>query len=139
MAEQVLSEQRRKEIPGWGADADPRKRPGVPMILKPEAREGAHWETPERQPSPPYPVLKRVELNALTPVFGTAAPPRGLSGVLRRVAYGIPEHRVRHVLLLLVADRVDVVESRLRRHPVQSLGAVLGAVGGGWLLGRLRA
>jgi hypothetical protein len=53
------------------------------------------------------------------------------------MAYGIAEHEVRHVALLL-ADRVDVVESRLRHRPLQSLGSVLGLVGGGWLLGRLR-
>ncbi|PTL79709.1 hypothetical protein [Vitiosangium sp. GDMCC 1.1324] len=140
MAEQVSSEQMRKEIPGWGVDADPRNRPGVPMILKPQVREGAHWEVPERQPPPPYPVLKRVELKELTPTFGTGVPPRGLSGVLRRVAYDIPEHLVRHILLLLLADRVDVVESRVRRQPVTSLGALLGLVGGGlWLGRRLRA
>ena len=140
MAEQqVTTEQVRQQIPGWGVDGDPKRRPGVPMLLKPQVREGAHWEQPERQPKPDFPVLKRAALEELTPAFGTAAPPRGLSGVLRRVAYGLPEHRVRHVMLLLLADRVDVVESRLRGRPVQSLGAVLGLVGGGWLLGRLRS
>ncbi len=138
MADQVTSEQVYREIPGWGVDGDPRRRPGVPMLLKPQVREGAHWEEPERQPPPDVPVLKRVELQELTPTFSTAVPPRGLSGVLRRVAYGIPEHLVRHVMLLLLADRVDVVESRLLRSPVQSLSAVLGMVGGGWLLSRLR-
>jgi hypothetical protein len=126
-------------IPGWGVDGDPRNRPGVPMLLKPPVRKGAHWETPERQPPPDFPVLKRVELDELTPTFGTAAPPRGLSGRMRRRAYEIPEHLVRRVMLLLMADRVDVVESRLRGHPGRVLGAVLGLVGGGWLLGRLRS
>ncbi|QRN97810.1 hypothetical protein JRI60_01620 [Archangium violaceum] len=139
MAEQMTSEQVHRQIPGWGVDGDPKKRPGVPMLLKPEVREGAHWEAPERQRLPDVPVLKRAELKELTATFSTAVPPRGLSGVLRRVAYGIPEHLVRHVMLLLVADRVDVVESRLRRGPIQSLSAVLGVVGGGWLLSRLRA
>ncbi|WP_257462051.1 hypothetical protein [Archangium lipolyticum] len=138
MAERVTSEKVHREIPGWGVDGDPGKRPGVPMLLKPRVRGGAHWEAPERQPPPDVPVLKRAELKELTPTFSTAVPPRGLSGVLRRVAYGIPEHLVRHVMLLLIADRVDVVESRLRRNPAQSLSAVLGMVGGGWLLGRLR-
>lgn len=127
-----------REIPGWGVDGDPRKRPGVPMLLEPEPREGAHWEQPERQPEPDVPVLKRVELDELTPAFGTAVPPKGVSGMLRRMAYGVPEHKVRHVALLLLADRVDVMESRLRRQPLRTLGAVLGLVGGGWLVGRLR-
>ncbi|WP_309896598.1 hypothetical protein [Archangium sp.] len=102
------------EIPGWGVDGDPRKRPGVPMLLKPRRRPGAHWKEPERQRPPDVPVLKRKERDELTPTFGTALPPRGLSGVLKRVAYELPEHSVRHVLLLLLSDRVDVVESRLR-------------------------
>jgi len=139
MAEQdtTTAEQVHADIPGWGADGDPRMRPGVPMLLKPEPRGGAHWDRPERQPPPDFPVLKRAELDELTPAFGTAAPPKGLSGVLRRVAYAIPENRVRHVMLLLVADRVDVLESRLLGSPAKTLGTVLGMVGGGWLLGRL--
>ena len=39
------------------------------------------------------PILIGVEIDHLTPVFGTAQPPRGLSGVLRRAAYGIPDTR----------------------------------------------
>ncbi|MCY1083261.1 hypothetical protein [Archangium lansingense] len=136
--EPSTSEQVHADIPGWGVDGDPRNRPGVPMLLKPEPRGGAHWERPERQPPPDFPVLKRAELDELTPAFGTAVPPKGLSGVLRSVAYSIPENRVQHVMLLLMADRVDVLESRLLRSPVKSLGAVLGLVGGGWLLSRLR-
>jgi hypothetical protein len=50
----------------------------------------------------------------LTPVFGTAQPPRGPSGVLRRAAYRIPEHRALHWLLLVVADRVDVAQHGFR-------------------------
>ncbi|MFE8603811.1 hypothetical protein KYC5002_51340 [Archangium violaceum] len=141
MAEQeemTTAERIHADIPGWGVDGDPGSRPGVPMLLKPERRGGAHWERPERQPPPDFPVLKRAELDELTPAFGTAVPPKGLSGVLRRVAYAIPENRVPHVMLLLVADRVDVLESRVFRSPAKSLGAVLGLVGGGWLLGKLR-
>jgi hypothetical protein len=139
MAEEDMttSEQIHADIPGWGVDGDPETRPGVPMLLKPQPRGGAHWKQPERQPPPDFPVLKRAELDELTPAFGTAAPPRGLSGVLRRVAYAIPENRTRHVMLLLVADRVDVLESRLLGTPAKSLGMVLSLVGGRWLLDRL--
>jgi len=49
-----------------------------------------------------------MELGALTPVFGTAQPPAGLSGILRRMAYRVPEHRPRHWMPLMLADRVDV-------------------------------
>ena len=133
-----MASQEHTRIPGWGVDGDPERRPGVPMLLRPEVRGGAHWEQPERQPPPAVPVLKRASLDELPPVFSTALPPKGLSGLLRRKAYAIPEYEMRHVLLLLLADRVDVVEERLRHRPAKMLGAVLGMVGGGMLLGRLR-
>jgi hypothetical protein len=133
-----MAQQEHSRIKGWGADEDPRNRPGVPMLLKPHVRGGAHWEQPERQPPPEVPVFKRESLEELTPVFSTANPPKGLSGFMRGVAYGIPEHHFRHVALLLLADRVDTLESRLSAQPARALGTVLGVVGGGWLLNKLR-
>jgi len=78
----------------------------------------------------------------LTPVFGTSAPTKGLSGVIRRYSYArFSEARAAHWLLLVAADRVDAVEghlhsllsirpdnpitqtgvlSEVRRHPVKS-------------------
>jgi hypothetical protein len=49
------------------------------------------------------------------PVFGTAQPLHGLSGLVRRIAYGTRETKARHWLLLLVADRIDVLEHRIAR------------------------
>jgi hypothetical protein len=69
-----------------------------------------------------------------TPVFGTAQPVRGLSGALRTRAYAIPEHHARHWLLLMVADRVDVVESWMRERPARP-AAVAAALGGAILVG----
>jgi hypothetical protein len=88
----------------------PDQRPGVPR--EQPAAAGAQEIEPEQQPVTGD-VLVRAELRRPTPVFSTALPPRGLSGALRRVAYRIPDHRVTHWILLMVADRVDVVESRL--------------------------
>lgn len=105
---------------GWGIDVDPNRRPGVPMEPIPSPDPDAHWFEPERQPES-VEILKRVELNSSTPVFGTAQPPRGLSGVLRREAYSIAEHKASRWLLLLLADRVDVLENRIkqaRKRPV---------------------
>ena len=100
--------------PGAGIDADPARRPGVPMEQRPAPMGAAHWSTPERQ-EPRVRVLRRAELSELTPVFSNAIPPRGLSGILRRVAYRIPDHRFGHWALLLLGDRVDVLEHRLLR------------------------
>lgn len=90
--------------------------PGVPMEKDPPEPAGnAHWLTPDKMEDPGY-VLKRAGLDELTPVFGTSVPPRGLSGLMRKSAYDIPEHYTTHWLLLLAADRVDVLEDRLKRY-----------------------
>lgn len=95
-------------------DADPERRPGVPMETEPRPVGYAHWAEPERQRDPGN-VLKRKDLDELTPVFGTSVPPRGISGLLRRAAYEIPEHYTSHWLALLLADRIDVLEDRVKR------------------------
>src|SRR5205085_11253973 len=101
----------RATIPGWGADLDPANRPAVPKEnLVPPATNGAHWEFPERQ-VPKYDREKSTEHKFLTPVFGTSCPLKGLSGVIRRFAYTYSEGRAAHWLLLVLGDRVDVVES----------------------------
>ncbi len=96
-------------VPNRGYDLPIEKRPGVPMETKPSPVPGVHWVTPPYQ-EPTTHVTKRMELAGLPPVFGTAQPPRGVSGVLRRLAYNVPEHRPRHWALLFLADRVDVLE-----------------------------
>jgi hypothetical protein len=108
------SDELRARIPGWGADLDPRDRPSVPRLQFDPNLTGAHWEFPERQREN-VPRERSIEHEFLTPVFGTSCPPRGLSGVIRRLAYArYSEGRAAHWLLLLLADRVDVKESILR-------------------------
>jgi hypothetical protein len=103
----------RARIPGWGADLDPRDRPSVPMEQLQADRTGAHWDFPERQPEK-WPRERSIEHKFLTPVFGTSCPPKGLSGVLRKLAYArYSEGRAAHWLILIAADRVDSVESTL--------------------------
>jgi hypothetical protein len=101
----------RARIPGWGADLDPADRPSVPRLQS--LPTGAHWDLPEQQPEK-WPRERSIEHAALTPVFGTSCPPKGLSGKIRRAAYArYSEGRAAHWLLLLAADRVDTVESTL--------------------------
>ncbi|HVY49712.1 MAG TPA: hypothetical protein VHB21_27650 [Minicystis sp.] len=100
-------------IPDRGIDV-PARRPGVPMETAP-ALVGAARPGPIERQVPRAGLLHRMELAELTPVFGTAQPAKGLSGMLRAAAYRVPEHLARHWLLLLAADRVDVVEHRLGR------------------------
>jgi len=108
------SEELRARIDGWGADLDPKDRPAVPQERFDPGFSGAHWEFPERQPER-WPRERSIEHKFLTPVFGTSCPPRGASGRIRRFAYAkYSEGRAAHWLLLMAADRVDVLESRVR-------------------------
>jgi hypothetical protein len=102
----------RKRIPGWGVDLDPKNRPVVPKEDFNPGRSGAHWHFPERQLER-WPREKSPEHKFLTPVFGTSCPPKGLSGVIRRYAYTFSEGRLTHWLLLVLGDRVDVIETRI--------------------------
>jgi hypothetical protein len=100
--------------PVAGADLAPGARPGVPMehqtrALTPTAPEQIEHMRPRRG------LTHRKELRSMTPVFGTAQPLHGVSGMLRRVAYSTRETRAKHWMLLLLADRVNVLEHRLAK------------------------
>jgi hypothetical protein len=101
-------------IPGWGADLDRANRPAVPMEHTPPPRlQGVPLERPAQQPET-VEILHSIERPNLTPVFGTSVPPSGLSGVIRRRAFRRSESDLRHWMLLLMADRVNVVEGLLQ-------------------------
>jgi hypothetical protein len=122
------------DIQGWGADLDKSNRPAVPMERTPPRLHGVHWKQPAQQPRK-VPVFHSTERPGITPVFGTSVPPKGLSGYLRKVAFKRSENDIRHWMLLLLADRINVVEGMIEdagespRGVVVS-GAVLGMVAG---------
>jgi hypothetical protein len=63
-------------------------------------------------------------------VFGTSTPPSGLSGVIRRGAFKYSESHWFHWLMLMGADRIDVVEGivqDLGRGKVPNIPAEMGA------------
>jgi hypothetical protein len=106
-------EELRARIPGWGADLDPADRPSHPKLRYSLDESGAHWDFPERQPEK-WPRERSIEHAFVTPVFGTAQPPKGLSGAIRKYAYRrFSEGRAAHWLLLVAADRVNAVEAHL--------------------------
>jgi hypothetical protein len=97
-------------IPGWGADLDPADRPAYPKERIPARLPGLHWDKAPQQPETAW-VLRSTERDGqLTPVFGSTLPPRGASGVLREAAFKYSENDLRHWLILLAADRTDMVE-----------------------------
>jgi hypothetical protein len=99
----------REAITGWGADLDHANRPAYPMERTPPRLDNVHWDQPSAQPVN-VEVLVSTERPGISPVFGTTLPPRGVSGVIRRLAFKTSENDVRRWLLLLLADRIDVVE-----------------------------
>jgi hypothetical protein len=112
----IERQQRHREtshIKGWGADVDPQNRPAVPKERTPPRLEGVHWHEPEQQRAAPHRIHHSTERPGITPVFGTSVAPSGLSGVMRDVAFKYSENDIRHWLILLGADRVNMVEGLL--------------------------
>lgn len=95
-------------IQGWGADLDPQARPAVPMERTPP-RLDVPWDAPAQQ-ARSVKVFHSIERPGLTPVYGTTVPPSGVSGLIRAGAFRYSESDLRHWLMLLFADRVNVVE-----------------------------
>jgi hypothetical protein len=96
-------------IQGWGADLDPQVRPAVPMERTPPRFIEPHYSEPAQQ-AHTVKVFHSTERPGLTPVYGTSTPPSGVSGLIRAGAFRFSENDLRHWLMLLFADRVNVVE-----------------------------
>ncbi|MCC2972349.1 hypothetical protein [Massilia sp. IC2-476] len=103
------SRQELQHINGWGADLDRKNRPAVPMERTPP-RYTPQLEGDPVQQQEKVEVLVSPERPGITQIFGTVQPPSGLSGMIRRLAFKSTENDLRHWLLLLLADRVNVVE-----------------------------
>jgi hypothetical protein len=100
------------KIPGWGVDADPQNDPTYPMRdISQDDRSisGLNWQRPAQQVQD-VEVLMSIEHNRLPAVFGTSTPPRGISGIIRRIAFRRSESDWWHWLMLMGADRINVVE-----------------------------
>lgn len=97
-------------IQGWGADLDHANRPAYPKERTPPRLEGIHWDQPEQQAHGHMEIFHSTERPGITPLFGTTVPPSGLSGALRRFAFKYSENDIRHWLMLLFADRINMFE-----------------------------
>ena len=97
-------------IPGWGIDADPDNDPTYPYRDR-TADEGLtkDWQRPPQQRSE-VEILQSIEHIRTPAVFGTSTPPRGVSGMIRRAAFRWSESNWLHWLMLMGADRINVVE-----------------------------
>jgi hypothetical protein len=98
-----------QHIPGWGSDLDHKNRPAIPMERTPPRFIHVSAGQPVQQ-AQTVEVFCSPERPGITPIFGTAQPPKWLSGAIRRLAYKLPENDLRHWLMLIAADRVNMVE-----------------------------
>ncbi len=126
--EDAMAAQRYAHIPGWGSDLPRENRPAVPMERTPP-RLDVPWSDPPPQQPMTVEVLKSVERPVHSRTFGTRLPPKGLSGAIRRAAFRRSENDVGHWLMLVAADRVNVVEGLcedVRRSPGKAALAGMG-------------
>lgn len=106
-------------------DADLSRRPGVPMLPPNPAPyptvAGRALESQTGGGEVLMGVEARINVKSeVTPVYGTSVEPRGLSGMVRRASYKIPEHNASRWMLLMLGDRIDVLEGKITRHPVRT-------------------
>lgn len=97
-------------VTGWGVDADPENDPTYPM--RDQSRDHGltkDWDRPPVQ-HPEVEILQSIEHERQPAVVGTSVPPSGVSGAMRRAAFRWSESNWMHWLLLMGADRVNVVE-----------------------------
>lgn len=98
------------DVKGWGVDADPKNDPTYPMKHRTDdEHKGYSWPRPPMQPKN-VEILQSNERYNLPAVFGTAVPPFGLSGRIRRFAFKFGEGSYGHWLPLVLADRINVIE-----------------------------
>ncbi|KQM78677.1 hypothetical protein ASE74_13180 [Pedobacter sp. Leaf216] len=99
-----------KNIPGWGMDIDPDNEPTYPIKnYTGDDHNRSNYEKSAQQPIT-VELLKSTERPQPSVVFGTSAPPSGLSGAIRRYAFKHSEDRYRHWIPLILADRVNAWE-----------------------------
>lgn len=117
-------------VPGWGVDVDTGNNPTYPMRhIEDQVTRGLSWPRPAQQ-HPDVEILRSIEHNRLPAVVGTSVPPHGISGALRRYAFRRSESDWWHWLLLMGADRINVVEGvvdDLSRGKVPNIPAEMGA------------
>ena len=119
-----------QSVVGWGVDADPKNDPTYPYRDRStDMGLRQNWEPPSPQQSQ-IEILQSVEYVRRPAVFGTSTPPHGISGVVRRAAFRWSESNWLHWLLLMGADRIDVVEGvaeDLARGKIPNIPAEMGA------------
>ena len=98
-----------RSIVGWGVDANPQNDPTYPYRDRSQDDHSGRWIRPTLQHQD-VELLQSVEHKQRPAVFGTASPPKWISGWMRRLAFRWTESNWAHWMLLMGADRVNMVE-----------------------------
>jgi hypothetical protein len=100
---------------GGGADSGKSIQSGTPTEAGlPHRADGARQREPGRLHDRANPA-KAKATGSLVPIKGATILPRGVSGVMRKMAFEIPADRLSRRFVLLLAGGVDVVEHRFKR------------------------
>jgi hypothetical protein len=92
--------------PHAGIDLEVSRRPGYSRERGIKSWPNSRWPIePQRRDVTVF--MHGRSNKTFPPVFGTDVPPKGLAGLIRKLAYQYPDHMARHWLMLLAADRVD--------------------------------
>jgi hypothetical protein len=100
-------------VHGWGVDADPKNDPTYPYRERAKDDHSGSWQRPSLQATG-VEILQSIEHKQRPAVVGTSAPPSGVSGALRRAAFRKSESNLLHWMLLLAADRINMLEGVAR-------------------------
>jgi len=92
-------------IPGWGVDRNPESRPGHPL----EQEHKVGFDTVEG-----------------VPPYTDTVPLKGLSGIIRKLAYRREDWQPTRWFMLMMADRLDALESRLTPRNLLMMGGLGG-------------
>jgi len=117
-------------IKGWAVDADPENDPTYPYRERGADDHSGQWQRPPQQQTD-VEILQSIEHKQRPAVVGTSTPPSGLSGVLRRLAFRKSESNLLHWMLLLGADRINVVEGVLQDFSRARVPNIPGEMGAG--------
>jgi hypothetical protein len=115
-------------VTGWGVDADPANDPTYPYRDRSKDDHSGQWVRPPVQRSE-VEILQSIEHKQRPAVFGTSTPPRWVSGMMRRAAFTYSESHWLHWLMLMGADRINVVEGLvqdLSRAKIPNIPAEMG-------------
>ena len=118
-----------QSVTGWGEDADTSNDPTYPYRNRTHDDHSGVWKRPSVQ-AVEVEILQSVEHLRRPAVVGTSTPPSAISGAIRRAAFRWSESNLIHWMLLMGADRINVVEGLVQDLARGKIPNIPGEMGG---------